>query len=560
MRGHWRRGVSGALLASAVLLLLNATLLRVLGFELGEQVVVVLALAVATLAGSAFLWRARGAFPDRVSFLLGGFLLGLVVAGAVLFVLLHREVYLRLGLSSVIGATRVGAAILSIPAGIGAWLVVRGGRWDVSWTATPLALPLTLAAALGIGAATCYGAFGERVAELSGVRASVTADWGNPLDKDVHVIEGPAVIASTGFPLETDAVPGASGVFGFETLLVGLAALGGEGLEVGAIQGMRWLAFAVWAALLYLFFSLSRRLFELTAGQALLVAVAAVLFGPIPPAPFQLRFSAFTGFLWSSGAMYHNLPQLLSVAIGGAGVFLVLSGLERERGAFLAGAVLVSGSFFFKPSLYTAAGPAILLWVPLLGRRLERARVLGLFVLLLPIAVWIVYPHLFEGPVAAKSLNPAIAPFEVLFHHERVFPPLIAGHPVSRALAILVFSLALPLFVLVAHARSVGARLFAGSGSARLARLREHLPHLVLATLLLLGLASALLCVERNSRRWDENFLWAAAAGIQLALPLLVAGVSRVRPPSWRSVGLALLALHLWGGVQHLVLFVRGGV
>jgi len=552
-------GPRGAMLASAALLLLNAALLRALGFGLGEQAVVVLALVVATLAGSALLWRARGAFPDRVSFLLGGFLLGLVVAGAVLFVLFHREVYSALGLSSVTGASRVGAALLSIPAGIGAWLVCRARRWDVPWTVTPLALPLTLAAALGIGAATCYGAFGERVAEASGVRAPVTAEWGNPLDKPVHVIEGPAVIAAAGFPLEADAVPGASGVYGFETLLVGLAELGGEGLEVGAIQGMRWLAFAVYSALLYLLFAFSRGLFELPTSWAVLVAIAAVLLGPIPPAPFQLEHSAFTGFLWSSGAMYHNLPQLVSVTIGAAGVFLVLSGLRRERSAFLTGAVLVAGSFFFKPSLYTAAGPAIFLWVLLLGRPLGRTRVLGLLVLLGPIAIWMVHPHLFEQSVAAKSLNPAIAPFEVLFHYSRVFPPFIADHRVPRALAILVFSLALPLFVFVAHARSIGKTLAAVGVSARLAWLREHLPHLVLTTLLLLGLASAILFVERNSRRWDENFLWAGAAGIQLALPLLVAGVYRVRPPSWRFVGLALLALHLWGGVQHLVLFVRGG-
>jgi hypothetical protein len=548
----------GTILISATVLLLNVAILWVLGVDLFAQGMVVLALAALALVGSVFLWRSRRVFPDRFSFYLCALLLGLFAAFGLLFAAYHQALCNLFGIASIRGATLVCAIPLAMLAVIGVWLAMRDRSWTAPWTATRMALPFALLAALGISAATCYGAFNELVAESSPIRPLLVMDWGHTWDKPVHMVQGPEAIVEFGFPLETDKVRGASGVYGLQVLLTALAQLGHSGLEVGAVQSMKWLVFFTYTALFYLFFSFSRTLFELPVSWALLGSAAVLVFGPIHPEPFQFAYSSFLGFIWSSGGMYHNLPQLLSLALGAAGIFLVLSSIGSRGDAFVAGAVLITGSFFFKPSLYTAAGPAIFLWIPLYERRFEWRKILGYLALLFPIVYAIGYPLLFDVNVKAKSLNPAISPFEVLFHYNRSFAPFIADHPVLRATAIVACSLAAPLFVATVHVKQAAESIWSGRRHALVQWLRERVPHLVLGTIFTLGLGNAILLVEQNSRKWDENFIWVAAAAYQLAIPVLLVMMRGIERRGLRWTAFALFALHLWGGMHHLGLFVRG--
>lgn len=533
---HQRAAVQLTLLV----VLVNAVVLRCLGVLWWNQLALHAELTALTFAGTALLQPWRAHFADRVSLLAASFLVGLLTAALCLFAGLHLA---HAWLTKVAACSFVLLGALAVR-GIGG---LRQLPHTTPWCRTPIVLPLAAAFALLLSGITCYGAMNVRTAELRPHDPVCAIDWGCRWDKEAHLLQGPLAIAELGFPLPEQAVPDASGAFGLESLLVGCAALQPVPIKVGTVHTAKLLTYACYFALGLLVFNFARSLFALSVPWSLGTAAAFVLFGPIHPEPWQFRYSALVGFLWSSGGMYHNLTQLFSLAVGALGLFLIAS-VGVTGSTFVFGAALVAGSFFLKPALYTVAGPAIVLLLGVQRKHLRASAWFGLLCLITPILFTLVYPRL-SGSGLGAPLDLACSPFSVLFHYNRSFPGWLAEQSWLRAVAIVGCSHAAFLWVTGCALRQ---RLLRGDW--------QFMPaHWLFVSMFVLGQLSSIMLVEDNQRRFHENFLWAGAAATQLALPLLFAAARNLTSSLQRRVSYALIALHLYGGMHHLALFVPGG-
>ena len=302
----------------------------------------------------------------------------------------------------------------------------------------------------------------------------------------------------------------------------------------------------LWFAVFYFLGFAAREVVGLSRGLTWLAAGAGALFAPINTPPWS-SLTSYRGLFPSALSQYHNLTQLASIAIALPG--LVLAGLALRRRApgrsFVVGCALVGVSLFFKPSLYTAAAPALgVIWL-LHPRRWSPVLVGGLVAAAIPAALWFLVGAL----TASNSAVIVFEPFQALLatRGDRL-PGLDDQGPLLAAIVLLVtFAALAPALVdrIARVVRTGGVRPWRPS-------IQPHQwPQALLLTVLAFGLASGLLLNE-PVREISGNVKWATGAGIVVALPVLIGFIARTSSTALRRTAWVLMAAHLGYGVHSI--------
>ena len=552
-------------LFALTVLAFDIAVLRWVGLSWADQLTFLAALGAWSLTGHLILSRWGRLLPDRLTAYAASAALGMTVHAGLCFVLFHTAVWRRTGLPGSRAAAWTAFAILLVTAFAGA---IRGWRVPDSrpWIGSPSSAAQMLALASIVALFSAFGVannearfdFSEdrhvSVKKLvesgrSPFATRVVPEWGTRQDRWNHTMDGPLRVTELGFPR---AFAQGFQHHGVESLLAGLSLLRGPfSLE-------RSVAFSKPLSLLWLFllaywiFLIGRATVGLSNGLAV-VAAAGVLF-----------YAALNLFvLWGpvtsyriaplSGTLYHNVTQQASLAVGLAGLYLALLALRDRGPTFPIGCLLIAGSSFFKPSLFTLAAPALAVAVALQGPSAWRRDVLvGFGVLATTVVLWFAYPRLLHVPMLSAPVKP-----ELLAWH-RVHAPARIAWPVRNfpdlAVSVLVLSYAgflLPALGLALPWRTVGPRVRAA--------LRQ--PEVVALTVLfILGLVVGLCLVEDNFRRAHGNLMWAYAVGHFTVFPFLVLGLSRIKETILRRIGWTVYGAHLVSGAWNLLIMAYAGM
>lgn len=542
------------------LLVVQTVVLRFLRVPLGLQAAALFTGAWATAAGWAFLHRLTAGVEDLSARLALWFLTGMIALTGVSFVLFHQPVARSLGLDGLGAATRLSLTVV----GLAAIPLAGAGRATRPAPAARgrnggLALAVL---ALGMSAATIYGVANrpadpfpeeilEAVDEGHPLAGSTLPEWGERGDFQYHLVKLPWQIAQDGLPLH----PVEHAALQVWALSASTAFDGYEAPD--AVQAAKVLSVPIWFSVLALGQFIARRVLGLGRLGSWATVLGIALFAPINYPWFGTAHSSYLAFITAAGAMYHNAPQLYTVALG-MGALALLGAGQTGRvpfgPAFVTAASLTAASFWFKPSLFVVMGPALLAAGLIARRGGKRALGLGAAILFLPILFWGLYPRLLGAPTL--PLEWRVDPWAFYFTRTaHRFPAWLSSNGVYLAAAILLLSFGAWVIPLAAWlGRCAGALRRQAAAAWR--AVRESPMAVTTLVAGLLGLAMALLLIEKGGRAAHGNFTWSLSAAYVLALPLLVRLAADLRHRAARWVVAVLFLIHLAAGGLHLWLFV----
>lgn len=572
--------------------------------KIGVPVILLLLLVVLILimagVGAVILRPVEYLFGDIIHYFITCLLMGCVAAYALNFVFFHTGIMKLLGLSGPAAISYITAAILLIIAVAGLLLLFRR-RPHVHRSLDAYGLLMTLAVSSVMAISTCFG-FSyipltiERSVMIETVLPSTPSiaqyyqdegtgkfrlkldhwsrfeivslldplglikyKWASQTDKGAHLVMLPAELLAKGMPTP---IIYHNGVQVFLAWVASVISGTTEQLTVldTLIKASKPMGLIFWFSLLYLFYAVSRGILGSTSLLASLVVFGAVSFASINYPFFQLQRSSYLGLLDSSGTLYHNTTQLYSVTFGLCGIMLFILAMKRKAYSFFFGCILVCGSFFFKPSLFTVVAPAIFILSPVYMRNITYDKIRGYVLLLCMPIFWAVYPQMFGMP--AYNTNVAIEPMALwMYYSVSRFPDVVTSSKFLFTLSILGLSCA--VFVPVFLSFFMKIRRFFSREGLNVSSLMRGMIVNEYATftmvVFILGIVSGCLLVENNGNKYSGNFGWATAAGILLILPVLVKGIADIRSAGLRFMTWLLFALHIWGGILHWGIFVFKG-
>lgn len=517
-------------------------MLRWVGLWWGAQVVFVALVALWGLAGFALLAARRTVFPDRFALAAGSVALGLAMHMGLAFVLFHRGLVRALGLADLRAAALLAFAGLVAVAVGGARRLHRDLEPRVA-CASPSGALVLFAAASVVALLSAYGYRDGRAGPEGQLAAMVESgqpwwgtgtapEWGTSQDRHRQLFEGG--VAVRGFP---KGFP--RGVFehrGVETTLTAV------GYLVGPFQEEGWMAVSKPLDLLWLFlaayglYAIAR---EWTGEPAAVAAgLGALLFAAINvPALMGLGASSYR-FFPASGTLYHNVTQQASLAFGFVGLALCVRAFRGPAPTLGPGCALLAASLFAKPSFFLVAGPIVLAAI-VLGRRAlaPRDASTGAAWLLGSVALWLAYPRVFGLPSMGMPVEPGLFAWQ---RGTSLFWPLLV--PTTAGLVALAAAAAFAGFLLpLLDAARRRPRLDAGAG--------------LLGAVAVAGILFGVILVEQGRKAGQGNVMWTAAAGLLVALPLLVRGIERIASRPVRVAAWCVYAAHLASGAWNLCLF-----
>jgi hypothetical protein len=310
----------------------------------------------------------------------------------------------------------------------------------------------------------------------------------------------------------------------------------------------------VWLLLVaYRIFLMGRFTAGLSEDLAVLAAAGVLLYAALN---VFVLWSPITSYRVApiSGTLYHNTTQQASLAVGLAGLYLAVQALRHRGGLFTPGCLLVAGSLFFKPSLFTVAAPALGLVAALRSREgWRRDELFGIGVIAGLATLWFfAYPRLLHLPVVSTPLKLAFLPW----HHGHAPEQIAWSVKSSLVLTLSVSGLSYAGFVVPMLALATTRQSISQWRHAALRR-----PDIVALILVFaLGLVSGLFFLEDNARRNHGNLMWGYAVGHFVLLPFVVLGISRITHTVVRRLGWTVYTAHLVSGAWNLLLFAYGGV
>lgn len=546
----WRaRGLLVGLIA------LNTWLLSWVEVSLFQQLQTWAALFLLTSAGAALLARARPHFPDRVTFVAVGFLVGSSCSVALHYLFLGPVGEALLGGRSLQFVSRLSLGILGAVGVVGLW---RTRATAPLPSAHGTSTVLIAALAFGMAVSTSYGHYNNmQDVDLRAPSAPVKGqrNWGWSADWHVHFGQRYRQL-KTG-----DLTPR----LGTPMLAASCIPFGQEGVW----RTGKALIWPFYFALLYLFYSIAMEAFGLSRRLALLTAASVVLFAPLNVSFLfgDLRAS-YRGLLSGGGTFTHNATQLMSFTIGLGAVFLIWLRLRHRTPTTAWAAVLIAASFSFKPSFFSIAAPTMILFIAGARRWPNRDECLAIAVLFsIPVMFAI---HLLTGGATnflgrpdepsgePARMRPALMPFHVLFEWSQRWPTSVREEPLLLGTLIVFSSLALMILAAMVYAWASTARGRSGTLLSEDARPRGPARLLTGGCLMLfaLGIASGtLLAIDDPRLIRNGDFLWATGQGIMLVMPVTIAVVAGVRIALLRRFLWLLLALHLASGCVNLWLY-----
>lgn len=456
----------------------------------------------------------------------------------------HQEVLTALDIDLVTGV-RITALLLTLVSIMG---IKHLAARKLPFTLCHPALNICLLVALIVATATHYGYRNNTTGpKLEATPHSLSADhipnWGWNSDLDAHIKERALAIYEHGFP---PPPPEKFAHRGIQLVLLNYGLIAGSYDLDRIVHLYKVLSFLFYFCTAYITFVIGHYIFALNKSLASLVAVSALIFSPLKYPLFPLS-PTYRGFFSASGTFYHNITQLSQFSVAICGTLLVLMALKFEKKTFSWGCLLISASFFLKPSLFTVIAPAIILLIPLYSRPFEKDKLTGYFSLFAVPLLWRAYGALF--PVDTPPLKLELSFFEgYRMTLQGRFPDPILGNNFLLFSCVLLFSFA----AFIPAAGYALSRLHISSYlsvSEITQKLRSNTPCILLLLAFSMAMVSTIVLAGSG---YQINFKWSAAATYVLLLPVLVLAITRVDNRSWRCLSWFLYALHLCVGAGYL--------
>jgi len=538
---------------AAVLVVVNSLLLIRLGTGLALQVYSLAAAALLTICGLVLLGDKGQRIPDSIMRFVAAFLIGLLSFTAFNFILLHinspgltRAGNVLFFLSFfILGVTRRKQLFPALPR-----VTVSGA--NIAWIIF-LSLFLSFTTAYGFLNNPRGRASRNRVRSWSFILkpGENIPNWGWNKDKRWYLYKSPRAINDRGLPEERLQHTGP------QVFWLTLAALPTDFSVEKTAKIYKILSLLLFFCLLYSLAFIATHFFGLGIIPTAVTVFAVPFFSAINYPFFILGRSSYAGFFTAGPTMYHSVTQLMGIIIGVAGIILFLLAVAEGRSTFLPGCLLITGSFFFKPTVFSLLAPAVFILFFLYRRVPLPSRVTGLCLLLIPPLFWHFYAAWYHIPVVKPPI--AFRPFALLFHYaSRHFPPSVRQRPLLMGTLIVLFSFAVLIPILLDRIISISpSREKAPDGIIK--RAQDHIPEIFFTIILVIGVLSYALLIEAGPRMVHGNFCWGAAAGYLLFIPFLVKLMFNIKNILLRVGAFALFTLHLWGGVYHLYRFVIRG-
>jgi len=539
---------------AAILIIINSLLLIRLGTGLALQAYSLAAAGVMTISGLVLLGEKGKQITDPLMRFITAFLVGMITFTAFNFVLLHFNIPLL---------TRVGNTLFYTCFFILAFTrrkQIFSARSRITVSRANIVWIILLSLILSF--TTSYGFFNNPRGPASKNRfrnasfllhsEQQAPNWGWNKDKRLHMVLWCDEIARGGLPGE-ELQPNAIQVF-----FVSLSRLVSKWDVNSAIKLYKSLSLIFFFSLLYSIAFIGKYFFSASRVETAMTIAAVPFFGAINYPLLFAKHSSYMGFFLGGTTMYHSITQVFCLMIGAAGIILLLLPSQNRRSTFAYGCFLITGSFFFKPSLFAIGAPLIVLIFLFYKQVTLSEKLRGFSILLVPPLFWGIYRaayslHAHEVPVAFK-------PFLVLGYYAAYrFPVSILKYPGLRNFFIVIFSFAVFIPILIDFfitAISSRRKISPRTGQ----HLSLRLPELFFISLFLLGTLSYALLVQDNNFWKFGNFGWGAAAGVVLLMPLLVTCMMRIRLTALRVGAVLLFCLHLWGGLFQLYIFTFRGV
>jgi len=544
-----------ALCLAAVPVVINSLLLIRLGAGLALQAYSLMAAALMTICGLVLLGEKGQRIPDTIMRCVAGFLIGMISFTALNFIILHinspnltRAVNALFFLSFLIlGITRRKQLFPRLPR-----VTVSGA--NIAWIVF-LSLFLSFTTAYGFLNNPRGRASRNHIKSWSFIfkPGANIPNWGWNKDKRWYLNNSPLELQDRGLPEERLQHTGP------QVFWLTLAASTPNFSVEKMVKIYKILNLLLFFCLLYSFAFIATRFFGLSTIPTAVTVFAVPFFSAINYPILSHSKSSYAGFFTAGPTMYHSVTQLMGVIIATAGIILFLLAVTDSRPTFTPGCLLITGSFFFKPTMFTLVVPVIFLLFFLYRRVALPSKVLGLCLLLIPPLFWHFYADLYNLPVIKPPI--AFRPFAFLFiHASRHFPLSISSHDLLLGTLIVLFSFAVLIPILIDRLIHISPFRLTWNADI-IKKAQNRIPEIFSTLILVLGVLSYALLIENGPRMRHGNFCWAAAAGYLLFVPFLVKLIFGIRNIPLRMGAFTLLILHLWGGVYHLYRFtIRGKI
>jgi hypothetical protein len=327
------------------------------------------------------------------------------------------------------------------------------------------------------------------------------------------------------------------------------------------VSGYKVASLALFFVVAYATYAIARYGFGASRFISVLAGVTSLLFGAIFPTFWafgNLTRSSYLGLYSPAGSFYHNATQLFSHGLAATGVALIGVALKQRVKLVALGCLLIAASTFYKPSFILYFVPAMFLLVPVLylAQRVTRDVIIGLGLLLLAPAAWILYPLLMQVPRVPTTL--AIEPFQVsVYWVHQSWNYAFLRSPLALAAFVVAMSFAFPLLTV---AFALADPQWRGWWSwARLKQALTGYPFEVLIVVFFgLSVAAGILLVEPNDLL-AGNMAWGTNSAYLVALPGLLYLTPRLSSRAARWILWIVFAWQVLSGTRHLIRFVITG-
>jgi len=239
------------------------------------------------------------------------------------------------------------------------------------------------------------------------------ANWGIQGDKPYHLMLMTGDVISKGFP---------SASFlrrGVQLATMAPAVSKTEFQLHDHVQIFKVLAFYIWFALLFSLYVIGRDSFKLRGAYLAFAVITPVLFAAINYPPWRASGSTYAGFAKPFLGAFHNSTLHLSMVVAMVGFCFVFSYFQKRTESLWLGMVFIALSFFFKPSLFSIAAPALVV-VKVLAVVLRQVKHTALFALFpLFLVPLLCNGYFYFLNFRETKLSPIVRPFMPHFKYAR---------------------------------------------------------------------------------------------------------------------------------------------
>jgi len=378
-------------------------------------------------------------------------------------------------------------------------------------------------------------------------------DWGCNVDKFAQLIRGTYNIHKEKFP------PKVLSHKGVQILLFSINYLLEDANPRTITAIFKIISIYFWFSIIYMCCYIGKKVYNLDSIGLLMLTVSVGFLSSVNYPLFNVTRSSYLWLLGSASlGMYHNVTQLFSIAVGLSGVICYLYAIKFGNNIFWLGSLLISSSFFFKPSFFTIVAPIIFILIPFYNQRINVDKIFGYIILILIPIFWQIYPRIFHTQKISLDLIVKPITFRIAKQLDK-FPSEILNNKYLLILTCLILSYMIFLPILIDVIIRIKLNTLKYIIQNKFDIIRKNIINIFFILIFLSGLLPCLFLVENNPRMTHGNLGWGRQAGYLLLIPLLVNSIVTIENKNIKRVGFIIWGLHIWGGILHLLLFTIKG-